>query len=214
MELTAENHAMLTIREEWISPDNPREWGPPFIELKGLAAGELEGLTYTIRFDLVDGEIVWTSMLYEPLRSMPLLTTGQRRLRTLHQGGVPRLVEKLLRQFPDNFADAAPWLEALTAHRKRAGVAGKPDHYFARIAQARVDAQDRWPNAAIRNMATPNGWPDLFPRQATRKKTDAATSAKCRRAVDKGMLEKVDGRWRLTERAIELLTDKRDRGSK
>ncbi len=201
---------------------NRRYW----LEVVGMCDGELEGLEYSVRlqfelngnpFEEPTSPVLLTSMSYRPVREMPLMTIGQRRLRTLHRGGFPRMVEKLLGlkaeygdepDFDEHY-EALLWLTALGAHRKRAGVTGKPDVFFAQVASARVEAQERWPRGAIRNM--PGEWPELFTKQETKSKTDAATSAKVRRAQDKGMLEKVDGRWRLTKKATLLLPRTRER---
>ena len=177
------------------------EW-TEWVEVEQEMDGELEGFTLVIPIDLRDGRVLIRA---DSIRfrhdSMPLDRMGSRVLRDLRLGKDP--IGTLLVCLERMGDRALPWVNAITAERKRPGRAGTPPIQLAEIAAKRVEADELWHGNAIRNMVSK--WPDLFISvSAAHAKVNRAQHAKGGAMLKRGD----DGKWKLTDRAVELLRDK------
>ena len=190
------------LRGEYDGPMPPTAEWAEWVEFEQDMDGKLEGFTLVAVFDLRDGriEIRPDSIGYRH-DSMPLDRMGAQVLKDLRRGDDP--IGTLLVCLERMGEIALPWVNAITAERKRPGRAGTPPIQLAEIAAKRVEADERCPRDAIRNMVLE--WPDLFVSEsAANAKVHKAKNAKGGAMLERGE----DGKWQLTDRAVELLRDK------
>jgi hypothetical protein len=167
------------------------------LEIRQRMDGAMACFSAVIRIDISDGELRLRDITYIADDPMPMSSVGARALRSLRHGDLMVLIEEALTMLDDHDVDEVlPFLTALLSSKKRPGRGGTPDIVYADIARKRVEAEERWPGKAIRNMVSE--WPDLFTSKSS-------VDAKVHRARTRGMLTK-ERTPRLTPKAEALLT--------
>jgi hypothetical protein len=164
------------------------------LRVKQKMDGAMTGMTSFIRIDISDGVLCLRDITYTAEPPMPMSSIGARALRELRHGDLIGTLENLLSGFED-VDEMLPFLTAIRSNKKRPGRGGTPDIVYADIARKRVEAEERWPGKAIRNMVSE--WPDLFTSKSS-------ADAKVHKARARGMLTK-ERTPRLTPKAEALL---------
>ena len=196
-ESTLSIHIELTDRFDAGSPK--REWA----EIRQPQEGDLIGATAFVRLAIIDGELCVTAQGMDLAAPLPLRTAGARARRSLRLSGVEVMVEHLAPKLGEM---GLPWLQAVTSTRRRPGRAKRAELEWALLARERVEAEERAPRGAGVYMKKTC----LNAAGQPRFKNTNAVSAAVNKAKEAGMLERVDGRWVLTEHAIETLRNKQE----